>query len=600
MIIQRLQKGKNKDDLLYIRYDGNIYEENEKIVLSKNAVIDTSTYFNSCSVGKWFTYCNIEKMQLTLIYSGRITLKIEHANFKNHEYVKECLYISNLVSDEKETVSYAIPHDLKGVVSFSVQALTDNTVLYDSFYECDTKNERDIVLALNICTYKREKYLMRNLSVLQNSFLQNEDSVLHNHLKVFITDNGNTLDCKKMSDGEVFVCHNPNVGGAGGFTRGLLEIKKRKEADGITNAIFMDDDVEIEPEGIRRTYILLKLLKEKYRDNFISGAMLRLDEHYVQHENGALWNAGRCRFINRGLDLRYFKNVVINEIEYERDYAAWWYCCIPVNIIKEDNLPIPVFIHQDDTEYSLRNTKKLITMNGIAIWHPVADHKRVSSNEYYNLRNMLIVNSMYCPEYGCKQLEKKIITNLLLALLRMRYKDMNLIYKALEDFCKGPDWLLQVDPVAYHKKIQQAGYQMLDMEEKIAGLKTSANSSYSELDSMKKIIKDAQKSGTLGKLVMQIITLNGWLLPKKKDVYIFSMGVHPIALYRMGRAILYDEVSKQGIEVQRSFRQIFIFMGLVIKSVLLIRGKYEKSKSTYQRQFKQLQSVEYWNRVLEI
>jgi hypothetical protein len=39
----------------------------------------------------------------------------------------------------------------------------------------------------------------------------------------------------------------------------------------------MDDDVAVSPESIKRTYNLLRLLKEEYRDAMISGAMLNFE-----------------------------------------------------------------------------------------------------------------------------------------------------------------------------------------------------------------------------------------------------------------------------------------------------------------------------------
>lgn len=52
----------------------------------------------------------------------------------------------------------------------------------------------------------------------------------------------------------------------------------------------MDDDVIIEPDALIRTYALLSLLKEEYKDSAIAGAMFRLDLRYVQHEADVIWD----------------------------------------------------------------------------------------------------------------------------------------------------------------------------------------------------------------------------------------------------------------------------------------------------------------------
>lgn len=598
MKLQKLVIKQGEHDKLYYRCRGDVKILYNGMNFGQGGSMSTDTYFNSLSIEKWYRYCDISDILLNFLFSGYFNMKIMHSCFKGDRLCSEIIAEEELKSQNATHYQYTLPRIEEGVVYFVLESKTAESVLYDAYYECVPVKTRDVTIALNICTYKREKYLLRNLSLLQSKFLNDRNSELYGHLKVFIVDNGNTLDCEQISGENVLVCHNPNVGGAGGFTRGLIEILNRRDEMAVTHAIFMDDDIEIEPESIIRTYRLLTLLKEEYWEAFISGAMLRIDKPNIQHENGALWNEGKCQFINRGIDLEYFENVVRNESSYARDYAAWWYCCIPASVISEDNLPIPVFIHEDDVEYSLRNARNIITLNGIAVRHPVTDHKRVSSNEYYNLRNLLIVNAVYCPEYGRKQVSKKMLTNLLMALLRFRYKDMRLVYRALEDFCKGPEWLLHLDAVSYHKRIQQEGYQLFDMKEKLKSCKHGEQADNAELISIHSIIENAKKDGILHKRMIQILSLNGWLLPAKKETYAYFMGVHPVDLYRMGKIILYDDVSVQGIEVERSFKQIFVFIWLYIKSLFLIMFRYGRSRKAYQKHYKELHNIGYWEEVL--
>lgn len=598
MILQSLCRSAELDKNIYFNTQGRIEVSLDKFLMYKGARISTDTYFNSCTVGKWGAYCDIDKIALQVEYSGNVRIEVVHAHLVEGKCIFENLFVEKFFSPTRAKAIFQLPKK-NGVVYFTVEALADNAVLYDACYTCEASKEHDITIALNICTYRRETFLLRNLELLKNNILNNEQSPLYGHLKVFITDNGNTLPLDDIQDSNVHVCYNPNVGGAGGFTRGLIEIDKRRYQEGITHVIFMDDDVEILPESIERTYNLLCLLKEEYQRAFISGAMLRLDMKYVQHENGALWNGGKCKFVNRGMDLRNFESVVRNEEQQERDYAAWWYCCMPISVISRNNLPIPIFIHEDDVEYSLRNAQTIITMNGIAVWHPVAEHIRISTNEYYNLRNLLIVNSRYCNEYGRKQVCKKVLTNMLMALLRYRYKDMHLIYRAVKDFCKGPDWLLQIDAVSYHQEIVQAGYQMQNMSADIV-IDKITNSTNAELVSVKELVMRARQEGWLCKLIRQCLSLNGWLLPARSEKRSFYMSVHPFDMYRIGQAVLYDDASGKGIEVKRSFRQIFIFIALYVKALYLLLMKYNKSKKLYRERFQELCSEDYWNKVLEL
>lgn len=580
MIIQRLNVSEGQ---LYLRYCGNV-ENNEGILtLDKNAVICTNTYFNSCSAGKWFHYCDIDKIVLNVEYSGCIRIKVVQAYYDGTQYIEETLCHIKLLSEARQLFKYEIDKNKAGIVFYKIKALNNGSKIFNAFYECKEVNEREINIAINICTYKREKYLKRNLLLLQEKILINVHSPLYGHLKVFVTDNGSTVETSLVQDNNIFVCHNPNIGGAGGFTRGLLEILKYSESK-ITHAIFMDDDVEIEIEGILRAFCLLKILKAEFQNAFIAGAMLRLDKKYIQHENGALWKMGNCNFINRGLDLRHFKNVVYNELDAERDYAAWWFCCIPITVVSHENLPLPMFIHQDDTEYSLRNAKHIITMNGIAIWHEVADNMRISTNEYYNFRNMMIVNARYCSSCDTKMVKIQVRNKLLTALLRYRYKDMHLIFQAVEDFCKGPEWLFRLDAADYHKKLQQMGYTMKDITK--------------YLDNADHIVKSDNSKINKLRLLLHAATLNGWLFPAKKGIYAFSMGVHPAELFRINKVILYDDISNQGIIVNKQFYQIFIMLRLYINAKKLIEEHFSESIEDYKHSFYKLQSVEYWEKTI--
>ncbi|MCM1184341.1 MAG: glycosyltransferase [Roseburia sp.] len=600
MILQQILIAEQENSELYYRAAGPVARRGDRMLLGRDAVFATDTYFNAFSIGKWHTFCVLEELRLVMEVRGRLRIKVFHAYEEDGALRQECIWEREADAAGRREVSIALPRFESGVIFFTAQALEEGVELYRARYLCADSYHREITIALNICTFRREAYLLRNLALLRRTFLENEDSPLYGHLKVFVTDNGGTLTADAIADGNVHVCHNPNVGGAGGFARGLLEIARRAREERITRIIFMDDDVEILPESLLRTYRMLRLLREEYRDAFIAGALLRMDRPCIQHENGAIWNAGSCVFVNRGMDMRRFENVVRNESARRPDYAAWWYCCMPIEVARGDNLPIPVFIHGDDVEYSLRNAARIITMNGIAIRHPVAENKRLSANEYYNLRNMLIINAGYAPEYSARQLRKKMFTNLLTALLRYRYKDMHLVYRALRDFCKGPDWLLGLDAAAYHKAIRESGYWLEDMRDRVSRcIQGKENNGYTELSSIREVLAKVKEERGIGKLLCKLVTLNGWLLPAKKGTYTFGMGVHPIDLYRTGAVILYDEASGQGIEVQRSFRQIFVFISLYLKSLILISHKYKQSKEAYRERFGELQRVEYWSRVLK-
>ena len=95
-----------------------------------------------------------------------------------------------------------------------------------------------------------------------------------------------------------------------------------------------------------------------------------------------------------GLELESCEACLLNEVEESAEYNAWWYCCFPLEIVTEENLPLPLFIRGDDVEYGIRNMKQLILMNGICVWHEPFENKYSSFLEYYIIRNQLITNAL--------------------------------------------------------------------------------------------------------------------------------------------------------------------------------------------------------------
>lgn len=598
MILQEvLVDGSGRADL-YFRIKGVSVKKGNAITLIKNTVFSTDTYYGSLSIGKWKKYCGIDKIRLHITMQGEAEVVIVQSFLDEKRQLSDREILTRKISAaEAKKVEVELPDISEGTVFFSIRSISDQTIFQRAEYEAECCRKREVNLALNVCTFCREKFLLRNIWILKNAFLENDKSPLYGHLKVFITDNGRTLNMEKLASPDISVFYNPNVGGAGGFSRGLLEISRKKDADHITNVIFMDDDIEIIPETLLRTYRMLCILKEEYKDAFLAGAMLRQDYKYIQYENAARWNSGNCEFINRGLDLRSYRNVVYNETEKQSEYGAWWYCCVPSDIVTPDNLAMPLFIHMDDIEYSLRNADLIITLNGVAVIHPVGGQKVVSSNAYYDLRNMMIVNAKYAPDFGKRELKKIIWKRMSDAYLRYRYKDVRLLYKAVEDFHKGPDWLMQLDAAAYHMKILEEGYQFTD----VSDMADRGISAYVQREDPV-VDPFGRKKGRWTvkkavKFIIMAVTLNGAYLPSK-PLKAFDMNVTPAKLFRHSEIVLFDENSMQGITLRRDVMKIVELICLYRKTCRMLDKQYEVCRKLFETAWHDLHSRKYWDKVI--
>ena len=130
------------------------------------------------------------------------------------------------------------------------------------------KNE--VKIALNICTFQREEFIHRNLSLLQASDFFNPDNPqYYGRLHIFVVDNGSSLQLPESL--YVHCIYNRNTGGSGGFQRGIEEIRKRNE--GFTHVIFMDDDVAFDISSFYLLFDFLSGVGEADRDRPVAGRM---------------------------------------------------------------------------------------------------------------------------------------------------------------------------------------------------------------------------------------------------------------------------------------------------------------------------------------
>lgn len=598
MIIQRIlfpKIGKcTEDDLYFHRKNiGNLSVDfNKSLLTFKNrGCVWFDTYFNGLSAEKWKKYTIVDNVSLNLTLKGKFKLTLLQKEKIHDDIIETVLDIRTIETNKKSIFNIDfIGGELKGMYTFGLEALEDDSIFYGGEYCSDVENEkiRDVKIGLCICTFKRESFIEKNLKLLNEAIIENKKSDMYGRLEVFISDNGKTLDYDRLSNDKIHIYKNKNCGGAGGFTRDLIEIYNNNDKYEITHPLLMDDDVTIEPEALVKTYKLLSLIKDEYKETFIGGAMLRRDLQYKQVENGAVWNGGYLNSLKSGLDLRTCDACLYNEIEEFVEYNAWWYCCFPMNIVKNDNLPLPLFIQGDDLEYGLRNMKKLITMNGICSWHEPFENKYSSSSEYYIMRNRLIDNSFHCRWFGAKQAMKITLGHSIREIGLYRYKNVDLYLQGIEDFLKGPEWLLKQDSEVLHKKIMAAGYKGQDLDT------LDVPFSYPQYDENRRHVDGKWR------IWFRWLLLNGLFLPTQGDTCVPMANAKMTQTYRKKRVLQYDITSKKGFVTEKSIRlsckYFFKALGLTLKLPFVLSGAQE----AYRTKGLELRTIKFWTEYLGI
>lgn len=579
------------------------------VSLPAGAELSMGTYFNSFSIGKWCKYTKLNNLSLHLNVQGRVEIEAYHAigTVDTDFYVREQgkHSVSKLIqlvnekaySAKRETADYFIVqkddeiiiqfknfYD-EGILYVTVKAITDVTFL-GGYYatEIDEPQVNPVKLALGICTYNKEEFVTGNVKRVIKEIINNPSSPLKDKLAVYIADNGQTLDDRLFSSDKIHIFPNPNLGGVGGFTRTMLEAMFYDKAKDFTHIIFMDDDIQLYPAVLERTYYLLQLLKPEYQKAILGAGNLLLESPNIQQETGALYKdvtmyIGRAN--HKFFDLNKTDAVAANEVINHTNYTGWWYACIPKTIVNEFNLPMPFFIHYDDAEYGIRNIDNgLLLINGICAWHPSPIGKNPFWMTYYDVRNRLV--TMFSKNLSKENFYEYLIRlskRFILKAVRYEYTDAKLMLNALSDFLEGPETFATVDGLKLHSELLKNKDILFSPEE--AGV--------SPADIVEKKYPGFKKA-----VVMQIICN---LLPAKKRICAVNTKYFNIP-YNANKIYLYNEKIGKGTLTERNSKEFFRLLFSFLKVRQELKNKYKKLLQDWQTAKPRFTSIAFWEKYL--
>jgi GT2 family glycosyltransferase len=465
--------------------------------------IECFTYFNSLSVRKWDTYTNAFGYKLHLKIKGEFKIFFfgHWLESKNHKTdalffdlldevrllaiteVEKRAFLHRLINEaeiHKETFAehsfntkgeiqdIELPIEYKNatVISFSL-VTKEAATIYGGYWSavCDKTKLNDVNIALCTTTFKKEDFIIPNINLIKKEIFdivaETGMDECGKHFFVNVVDNGQTLRTHDIETSFVKLYPNPNTGGAGGFSRGMMETAKLKESNQFdaTHILFMDDDIKVLPESIKRTYALLRLLKPEYKDRFISGAMLDINHMNEQYEDLGFCSDAAGAYMSQKpkLYLHLTDQILKNEEDFSlhNNYAAWWYCCVPIKFVDKDKLSYPIFYRGDDVDFSLRNNAEFITMNGICVWHLAFNAKVTPSLEFYLVnRNSMITQALDGIANSVSYIDRiKFLFGE--EIRKFNYVACDHLLDAVDDFLKGPDYIASL-PHEYVIKVQSA------------------------------------------------------------------------------------------------------------------------------------------------
>tara|TARA_R110002020_G_scaffold80747_4_gene201222 strand:+ start:2314 stop:4119 length:1806 start_codon:yes stop_codon:yes gene_type:complete len=403
------------------------------LIMGPGAGLGFGSYFNLFSLGKWATACTLDGLFVELEGEGRMQLRVIRA-------IPEQSW--EIVTSAVVTLAPGQPHAIDLSALLDRDAIDGNVLFLDvtnlgadarfiaGRFATKTVPAEWPALTVSITTFKREEQVQETVARLE-AFLQGYE---HGpNIAVQVVDNGQSAEIPPSA--HVRPIPNRNLGGAGGFARGLLEA----QAAGSTHCLFMDDDASFHMENIARAYVFLALARDP--KVALAGAMITNTHKWTMWENGAYFD-GSCHPLACGTDLRNPAKVV--EMEFDSMvnrpatlYGGWWFFAF--TIAQVEHHPFPFFVRGDDISFSLMNPFDVMTLNGVVSFQDDFSEKESAQTLYLDLRNHLVQHlvtpALERSAMGTARIAWRFI---LRAAVRMHYDSAEAQIMAWKDVMEGP------------------------------------------------------------------------------------------------------------------------------------------------------------------
>ena len=431
------------EEALYLRTRGPAFPSlgTGRIDMAAGAEVDLSTYFNLLNVGNWARHCRLDGLDLVLRGEGRVWLQATlHAPKGAADEVLHAEALDLDPAGARVDLRAAIARTERaggaGVLGLRLRAAGDARLDGGRFETRAPEGAAPPRLAVAITTFRREDDVRRTMERIA-AFLDDpaRSGTLGARARVFVIDNGRSVPDPGLP--RTAVIANPNLGGAGGFARGLAAA-----ADGgFTHCLFMDDDASFQMESLVRTDAFLTLARDPAAA--LSGAMISSARKWAMWENGSVFDRS-CRPQHVGTDLRERREVLEMEFAAARPkppgfYAGWWYFAFPVAHARR--WPFPFFVRGDDISFSLANRFRTATLNGVVSFQEDFSSKESPTTLYLDMRNHLHHHLVHDGmEIGWRGTAKIPLRFMARSLVRFHYESAEAQLLAWEDVMRGPDF----------------------------------------------------------------------------------------------------------------------------------------------------------------
>ena len=401
------------------------------------------TYFNAFPAAYWRRWTTVTEVTLGVSTSGGGTVVVYRSNAKGNVQ-----RVAAEAVEGRRTSTFALtlkPFNDGGWYWFDLVAAGEDLLLEEAAWSAASDRPRGTA-TVAITTFDRPDYCARLLRTLGEA--EELVGVLDQAL---VVDQGRRLvsedpgfPAAQAALGErLDVVRQANLGGSGGFSRGMVETVARGRS---TYVQLLDDDVMVEPEGIARAVAFADLARTP---TIVGGHMFSLYQRTLLHALGERvqkyrfwWGAVASTREDHDLGAGPLRGTPWLHRRVDVDYNGWWMCLIHTAVGREIGASLPVVIKWDDAEYGLRAADvevPTVSMPGVAVWHvPWTDKDdAVDWQAYFHARNRVVAALLHSPYPRGGNVVRESFSTQVKHLLSMQYSTAELRLLALEDAMAG-------------------------------------------------------------------------------------------------------------------------------------------------------------------
>ncbi|KZM68304.1 glycosyltransferase [Nocardia terpenica] len=430
---------KISDELYAVAVKGKTTRERLSMRLDKGATAHTNTYFGRFAASYWQRWTTVTEVEvgMTLEVADRARIRLAASDIAGHRRIVDTAEVR---ADGRVVLTAKLDQYVDGgALWLEFDAVGGELTISELAWTAAAPDHvRPVAIA--ICTFNRAEDCAHTVAALAS-----DPTVLAAIDAVYVVDQGTDLvedrplyqeTAPRFGDKLRYI-RQPNLGGAGGFTRGLYEVSAANEH---ADVILMDDDILCEPETVVRLNAFANMTVEP---TLVGAQMLFLlnpDYLNVGAEEVHLNELRHGQKVPKAL-----RNTSMLKRNQERrvdaGYNAWWTCLIPAEVVARIGLPVPIFFQWDDVEYGIRAREAgfvTVTLPNAAVWHADFYWKDYDDwARYFSMRNSLIVGALH-TDLDPKAVTRKLFREIAEHLVAMQYGLVHTTLQGIEDFLKGP------------------------------------------------------------------------------------------------------------------------------------------------------------------